>query len=163
MHPSTAAALQFHSQFRPTSIAAVQKVSTAWTRWTRWMSGSTPGRMDRIHSPLLGCYSDFARPPSLLPQAPSLLLLLLLLHRLQPSGCPGPRRPPPVLAAAVGACWSAWPWPAGSAGAGRRSVAAPAPGAPASRSRSGSRSCCDAAGRARSSAGVAPSPRCVAV
>lgn len=113
------------------------------------------------HSPLSGCCFGSAPPPSLRsPRAPCCLRRRLHHHHHHRalSVRPGLR-----WAGAAGACWTAWLWPAGSAGAGRRSVASPAPAAPALRSRSGSRSCCDAAGRARSSGGASPSPRCVAV
>lgn len=88
-------------------------------------------------------------------------LLLLLLHRRSPrSRC---LYAPPVRSpsAAVDVCWSAWLWSANSAGAGRKFAASRVRGAPWPCCRSGSRSCCDAAGRARCAAGAAPSPRCV--
>lgn len=109
------------------------------------------------HSPLSGCCSGSAPPPSLhCPRAPR--CRHRRRHRPALSGRPGRR-----WAGVAGACWTAWLWPAGSAGAGRRSAASPDPAAPPSRSRSGSHSCCDAAGRVRSSGGASPSPRCVAV
>lgn len=74
------------------------------------------------------------------------------------SAPPGPRSPP----RAACACSSAWPWSAGSAGAVHRSAVDPSHAAPRPCFHSGSHSRCDAAGRARSAAAAAPSPRCAA-
>ncbi len=70
----------------------------------------------------------------------------------------GPCSPPP----AAGACSGAWPWSAGSADAVRTSAVSPSPADPWPCCHSGSHSRCDAAGRARSAAAAAPSPRCAA-
>lgn len=85
---------------------------------------------------------------------------LFLLHH----HCPEPSDPTGHRwTGTADACWIVWLWPVGSAGAERRSADAPALTVPTLLSRSGSHSCCDAGGRARSSGGASPSPRCDAV